>query len=191
MRALALSALVLCATGCDTSDAPPSSVLDLLPAPAPDLAPASTSSDLAMASGDLAYTPPAGQPFVCDTMTCGSGTVCCVTGTTPACVGSCPSGSFVAQCRGPENCGGNPCCINVSAGWKVHDVTCSAALTDCPPAIDLTTGSGQNRACHVDADCTVGAPKTTLSNCCTNTTTGQHVCFNAGAVGFIQGFTCP
>jgi hypothetical protein len=123
-------------------------------------------------------------------MSCGAGTVCCVTGTTPACAASCPSG-FVAQCRGPENCGGNPCCINVTAGWKVHDVSCTTALTDCPPMIDLTAGSGQNRACHTDGDCTVGAPKTNLPNCCTNTMTAQHVCFNAGAVGFIQGFTCP
>jgi hypothetical protein len=48
-----------------------------------------------------------------------------------------------------------------------------------------------DRACTVDADCTNGAPNTTLPNCCTNTTTGQHICFNTLAVALVKGFTCP
>jgi len=133
---------------------------------------------------------PPGDAFLCGTAWCTGGTVCCVTGMTPTCSTSCADGGFVAQCKGPEHCGGNPCCITVSSGFTVHDVTCGTAPTDCPPNINAQTGAGQDRACHVDGDCTSGAPNTNLPDCCTNTSTQQHICFNKQLVGVVSGFTC-
>jgi hypothetical protein len=112
-----------------------------------------------------------------------------VTGTTPACATSCGDGGFVAQCSGPENCGGNPCCIT-TVKFAVHDVSCGTSASSCSPSVDAM-GTGQDRACHVSADCTASAPGTNLPDCCTNTTTMQHVCFNKGLVGVVMGFTCP
>jgi hypothetical protein len=134
---------------------------------------------------------PPGDAFLCGNTWCTGGTVCCVTGMTPTCMNGCPDGGFVAACKGPENCSGNPCCITNGSGFSIHDVTCGTAQTSCPPNVDAMSGTGQDRACHTNADCTSGAPGTNLPDCCTNTSTGQHVCFNSGLVGLVSGFTCP
>jgi len=132
-------------------------------------------------------------PGFCGGVTCTGGKTCCA-GMPPACASSCGDGGFQAQCNGPANCGGNPCCITIASGFKVQSVTCTTAASDCPPMVDAQTQSGMDRACHVDADCTTGLPSSPmpqLPDCCTNTATMQHVCFNKGYVQFISGWTCP
>jgi hypothetical protein len=189
IRALVASLLLV---GCGTDSLSPtpdlaSPPLDLAPSPLP-----SPPMDLAPPPGDLAYAPLVdGGGFKCGTASCGGGNVCCVVGTTPMCQSSCPDGGFVAQCRGPQDCGGNPCCVTLQNNYSIHDVSCAHAQTDCVPSVDTTTGSGQDRACNVDGDCTAGAPGTNLPNCCTNSSTGQHVCFNRLALVLVPGFTCP
>ena len=144
-------------------------------------------------------TPPAdlANAFACGNSVCMGGEKCCVTGTTPACAASCNSDlGFVAECNGPANCGGNPCCITIGSGFTVESVACTSAPSACPSMIDATKQSGVDRACHVDADCTAGLPAQPapqLPDCCTNTMSGQKVCFNKGYLGLpgVTGFTCP
>jgi hypothetical protein len=128
------------------------------------------------------------SPFQCGSMSCGVGTQCCVQGMTPSCVSSCPDAGFVAECRGPANCGGNACCITLQK-WYPQAVTCTTSRTDCAPNVN-SKGNGQDRACQVDADCRDGVSSSQLPDCCTNTQTGQKVCFNKAGL-FIGGFTCP
>jgi hypothetical protein len=110
------------------------------------------------------------------------------------CASSCPDGGFTAECKGPENCGGDPCCITIGSGFNVQSVACATSASGCAPAINAATQSGTDRACHVDADCIAGLPTMPapqLPDCCTNGATGQHVCFNKSLLGVVQGWTCP
>jgi hypothetical protein len=184
MKHLLTCALLL--AGCGSSSSSPSADLASSGMSAADLA----AADL-LAPADLAYTPPSdGGTFTCGTMTCGAGTRCCVVGSTPSCMSSCPDGGFFAECTGPADCGGNPCCITIGAGFTVQSVLCTTSATACPPMVDATTQSGHDRACHVDGDCTSGVTNPQLPDCCTNTATKQHVCFNKQALA-IGGWTCP
>jgi hypothetical protein len=148
--------------------------------------------DMSQPPADLA------NAFSCGNSVCMGGEKCCVVGTTPTCMaGSCNSDlGFEAQCNGPSNCGGNPCCITIGAGFTVQSVVCSTSASSCPPMVNATTQSGMDRACHVDADCIAGLPATPapqLPDCCTNTASGQKVCFNKAALNLpgVMGFTCP
>lgn len=191
MSRVAFCALFAFALGCGGGDKPAADLGGTGGNAAADLAGPAATPDLGHA-GDLAYLPPTdGGGFQCGNMTCGGGTRCCVQGTTPMCMTSCPDGGFIAECDGPEDCGGNPCCITINAGFSVGGVLCGASATDCPPAVDPNTQSGKDRACHVDGDCAAGAPGTMLPDCCTNSATGQHVCFNKSLVGLVPGWTCP
>jgi hypothetical protein len=145
---------------------------------------------------DLATPPPdLANAFVCGNTVCMGGQKCCVTGTTPACAASCNTDlGFEAECNSPANCGGNPCCITIGAGFTVQSVVCATSASACPPMVDTNTQSGMDRACTVDADCTAGlASATQLPDCCTNTASHQKVCFNKAALGIpgVMGFTCP
>jgi hypothetical protein len=176
---------VLAACGGNTPSSTPDLKAGIQPdlrEPLPDLRPAIT---------DLATGRATSDGFLCGSQSCSGGSLCCVTGTTPTCASSCPDGGFVAQCRSPDDCGGNPCCVNVDPGYVIHNVSCTDSPTACPPAINVSNGSGQERGCRVDSDCTSGAPSTMLPDCCTNTGTMQHTCFNKLYVGLVMGFTCP
>ena len=125
------------------------------------------------------------------------GEKCCVVGTTPTCAASCNSDlGFEAQCNGPSNCGGNPCCITIGAGFTVQSVACSTTPSACPPMIERhhAVGHGprlpRRRRLHRRP---AGEPAPQLPDCCTNTTSGQKVCFNKAALGLpgVMGFTCP
>jgi hypothetical protein len=152
-------------------------------------------ADMAIPVVDLAPPPPdLTNAFMCGSTTCGPGQQCCVTNATPMCATSCPDGGFTAECKGPENCGGNPCCITIGNGFQVKSVACTQAASACPPMIMLQTQSGQDRACKVDADCTSGVAMPQLPDCCTNKMTMQHVCFNKTYLQIPQvamGWTCP
>jgi hypothetical protein len=144
--------------------------------------------DLAMPPADLA------NAFSCDGTVCMGSERCCVQGMTASCAMSCNTDlGFEAQCNSPANCGGNPCCITIAAGFKVQSVVCGMTASACPPMVDATTQSGMDRACTVDKDCTSGVTSPSLPDCCTNTTTAQHVCFNKSYLGIpgITGWTCP
>lgn len=151
-------------------------------------------SDL-VSGADIAYNPPTdGGPFQCGNVSCGNGTRCCVFNGAPMCATSCPDGGFTAECKGPENCGGNPCCITIGSGFQVQSVTCTMHPTDCPPMVSATTQSGMDRACRVDGDCTSGVMNASLPDCCTNKMTSQKTCFNKGylAVPAIAAqWSCP
>jgi hypothetical protein len=141
--------------------------------------------------GDLAMPPDLANAFMCASAICGGSDKCCVYNAMAMCAGSCPDGGFVAECNSPANCGGNPCCITVANGFVVQSVSCMHEATACAPRIDVGTGSGVDRACRTDADCTTGVPTPSLPDCCTNTATGQHVCFNKSYVAAVMGWTCP
>jgi hypothetical protein len=145
-------------------------------------------------AADLSMPADLANAFSCGNSVCMGGQKCCVTGMTPSCAGSCGDGGFEAQCNGPSNCGGNPCCITIGQGFTVQGVTCTMAPSACPPMVNAQTQAGMDRACHVDADCTAGLPAMPapqLPDCCTNTMTLQHVCFNKSYLQFISGWTCP
>ncbi len=142
------------------------------------------------------YTPDVA--ISCGTMSCSSGQVCCgsVSGgaVTLACMDSCVDASVTILCSGPENCAGNPCCANLGlgggAGGPVGEVSCTATPDACIPSVNIAMRSGQTRLCHTDSDC---APSVQLPSCCTIMQGGvsQHVCLNAGFVGFLPGSSCP
>jgi hypothetical protein len=136
-----------------------------------------------------------GGTFECGTVSCGNGQVCCVTGTTPTCATTCGAdGGFIASCRSPLDCSGNPCCVTVTSGYHVSGVMCAQSKSDCVPMIDIGTGAGKERGCNTNADCTDGISADMmlqLPDCCTNTTTMQKTCFNKAFTAVINTFTCP
>lgn len=143
---------------------------------------------------DLAMPADLANAFSCGNTVCMGGQKCCVTGMTPMCAASCSDGGFEAQCNGPANCGGNPCCITIGSGFTVQGVACTTSPSACVPAVNPSTQSGMDRACHTDGDCTSGVDgMPQLPDCCTNTQTMQHVCFNKSYLGLpgISGWTCP
>jgi hypothetical protein len=131
--------------------------------------------------------------FMCSTHSggpvCTGGMQCCVVNAQPTCVSSCPDGGFTVQCRGPQNCGGNPCCVT-TVGFVPQLVVCTTHPTDCQPNVAIS-GDGMDRGCNVDSDCTSGVSNPSLPDCCTNTMTMQKVCFNKGLLGVVSGWTCP
>ena len=144
---------------------------------------------------DLACVPGTDGSVSCgDDMSCGAGTVCCVSPSGGAsCEGCCASGSLGVQCTGPESCGGNSCCLYL-LNSKPTSIVCTDTMQQCPPSFSVTGlggANGQTRRCHVDADCTRGATDTQFPDCCTGTFGGhtEHFCFNKN-VNF-GGVTCP
>ncbi|MDB4965437.1 MAG: hypothetical protein JWN44_1126 [Myxococcales bacterium] len=141
---------------------------------------------------DMAQPQDLANAFMCGSTYCPPNQKCCVNGMTPTCATSCPGdGGFVAECKGPENCGGNPCCITIGSGFMIQDVVCTTSPSACPPMVNVQTQSGMDRACKVDTDCTAGVSMPSLPDCCTNTMTAQKVCFNKSYTQFVQGWTCP
>jgi len=163
----------------------------------PDLA----MPDLKMVGPDMAQPPVcatkvdrgdagASQIFMCGVGSCADDEFCCVTGATGgnpsgACNKCCSGGTLPVQCRNPDDCNGNPCCITIN-GTTPHDVSCTASKTACVPMAGLTNTS--TRGCRSDADCTSGPVTTTLNQCCT--LMGQKACLNTQIAGLI-GASCP
>jgi hypothetical protein len=144
------------------------------------------------AGADMALGPDMTTSLQCGNLVCHGAEKCCGTASGAACMTACPDGGFQASCSSPSDCGGNPCCITIGNGFSVQSVACTNAPTACPPMVNVQTQSGMDRACKVDADCTSGVSGTPqLPDCCTNTQTMQHVCFNKSYVQFVQGWTCP
>jgi hypothetical protein len=140
---------------------------------------------------DMALGPDMTTSLSCGNITCHGTEKCCAVGTTAMCLASCPDGGFQASCSSPSDCGGNPCCITIGAGFSIQGVACTNAPTACAPMVNLQTQSGMDRACKVDADCTSGVQGSMLPDCCTNTQAMQKVCFNKTYLQFVQGWTCP
>ena len=133
--------------------------------------------------------------FMCGNMSCGAGTQCCVTGTTPTCATSCADGGFTASCGGPSDCmSGYACCIHFDSKFAIQQIGC-ASQDSCVPDVL----KGLDRACTTDADCTAGTKTgtggTTLTDCCTLTSVGRKACFNKtflqGNPPPVTGWTCP
>jgi hypothetical protein len=59
----------------------------------------------------------------------------------------------------------------------------------------MTNGSGTDRACVADTDCTDNGGGMNLPDCCTSTQSGQHVCFSKAYLMAVPQlasyFTCP
>ena len=149
---------------------------------------------------DMAYSQLDANGVGCGMMTCAPGQTCCVQNAngmlTQTCAKSCDAdaGGFALQCDGPEDCGGNPCCVNINGTKPPKDSYCTMKTSDCQPTIDVNTFMGMTRFCHVDGDCTHDAPNGTLKECCTGTYSGQkqHICFDPAYAMFTQGaITCP
>jgi len=154
-------------------------------------------------SGDMAYhLRQDGGPLLCGANACSGTDKCCIStqvdggnaGAT-SCEATCPSGDIQVDCRGPSQCGGNPCCVGIGASGSASNVTCTSSLSDCKPTIDIGTKRGTTRLCEIDADCSAGAPGSQLPDCCTGMVMGQtqHICFNKAYLAFIPGIpiTCP
>jgi hypothetical protein len=159
----------------------------------------SKSGDLAVQT-DMAYTLRMdGGTISCGAASCTGGDKCCIqisqdggTRAMTSCAASCPAQDVTIECRSPEDCSGLPCCATIDvAGMSLSDVSCAAALTDCKPAF---SGNLVTRLCDIDADCTAGAPKTTLNQCCSASFMGQSqkICLNSTLAGLAGGgITCP
>ena len=183
MRAAALILLVAVA-GCgdDGTSAQDLSIGDLaVPADLPPV--------------DLACVPATDGSVACaGALMCGAGTLCCVSaGGTASCEGCCASGSLAVQCRGSQDCSGNPCCMTLKSN-KPTSMLCTDTMSQCPSS--LTLGglggiSGATRLCQTSADCTRGATDTQFPDCCTGTFNGQttHFCFTTTRT--VGGITCP
>jgi hypothetical protein len=131
----------------------------------------------------------------CGGQTCTGGTSCCIVGMTPMCSSSCPDGGFTAECQKPSDCPSamGACCIAIS-NYMPTSVTCKANA-QCVPAI-MPNGMGTDRACVTASDCTDnGTNGTSLPDCCTSVSSGQHVCFSKAYLMAVpslqQQFTCP
>jgi hypothetical protein len=138
-----------------------------------------------------------GGPVLCGAQSCGGSDKCCIDtrmdgGATPNayCAATCNAGSISVACRGPSQCGGNPCCVGLQ-GQSLGNVTCGTSLTSCPPDFNVQTFSGTTRLCEFDADCTAGAPSTMLNKCCQVMAQGQmqKICLSATLASF-AGATC-
>lgn len=205
MTARLLSCLALLVAGCggggsglytEKPDLTPARDLSVAPdlAQPPDLA---VPPDLAMPLQDLRQ-PPVGDAagVVCGNMTCGKGLKCCVEvqgmGAMAKCLAGCPDGNFPVACDGPEDCGGNPCCVDVKGAMLSAGAVCTAKPSECVPQLQLQTQSGRSRLCHVNADCTAGVANSELPLCCRVQQGGQQVqvCLNQLIAGFI-GAACP
>jgi hypothetical protein len=159
-------------------------------------------ADLSAPPGDMSGTPPdltvvsdlSGGGVACGNVQCPVGQKCCamIGGgmTTTMCADSCPDGDFSGACDGPEDCSGDPCCIQVM-NMTSNGSTCTMAANACFPQINLA-GNGQTRACHANADCTSGAQGTQLNLCCSIAQGGAtlHLCLNQIYANFLGG-TCP
>lgn len=110
--------------------------------------------------------------------------------TTTMCATSCPDGDFTGACDGPEDCSGDPCCLQVMGG-NANGSACTMSATACFPMVSLQ-GNGQTRACHVNGDCTSGAQNTQLNLCCSVPQGGVtiHICLNQTYAAFLGG-SCP
>lgn len=207
MRAIMACSIALFAAGCGSGGLSTGGGSDLAVAPdlarAPDLAtPPDMASpppvaDLAVPS-DLSQTPPYDAAGVaCGMQTCGGKQKCCVMlkgmMAMPMCMDSCPDGDFTVACDGPEDCKGNPCCVSINnAMIDGAGAQCTMQPDSCPPKVDIQSRSGMDRLCHIDADCTAGAPNTQLPSCCTLMQNGNaaHVCLSKIFAQFL-GATCP
>jgi hypothetical protein len=208
MRFAYACALALVAAGCggnglstgagDLATAP---IPDLSTGPdfavGPDLTPAAGPEDMSIPPDLTQVEPLPDSGISCGNMSCALGQKCCVLvkgmQVMPSCMDSCPDGDVTLACDGPENCDGNPCCINIKNGGFTGGAMCNTKPTDCAPAIDIQTQSGMDRFCHTDNDCTSGLPGgSMLPLCCTISLTGSsaHVCLNKLFAGFIKA-TCP
>lgn len=212
VNAIALISILAGTFGCTSSDpglpslhpdmarSPDLTVLPDLAVP-PDL---TVIKDFAMLTED-----PDANGIACGNLTCGGGLVCCVTGLgmggmpMSSCAKACDAdaGSVTIACDGPENCPkGNPCCGKLMGLMAPQNISCSAQPTDCSPAFDLQTRSGQTRLCHIDNDCTRDTMMgNMLTSCCTLNLGGQtsHVCLSkmiAGLIGLLGmgvSASCP
>ncbi|HZS38424.1 MAG TPA: hypothetical protein VFF06_16430 [Polyangia bacterium] len=152
--------------------------------------------DLSQPPSDLAGA------FVCGSQgVCMGGTVCCVSagaGGQPSgvCQASCGDAGVPVSCRGPDNCGGDPCCVTI-ANNVPQSVACTSAPTACPTMYTFSgsmISSGQTRLCHTNNDCTSGLSNTQYPDCCTAMMGGvtQQFCFSAGLASLSGGkVTCP
>lgn len=151
--------------------------------------------DLSRPPADLAGA------FVCGTSgVCMNGTVCCVSagggGATGSCQATCGDGGVPVQCRGPDNCGGDPCCVTIMNNVPTM-VSCTAAADACKTMYTFNGAmiqSGQTRLCHLDGDCTSGDSSTQYPNCCTGMMNGvsQQFCFSMQLAALSGGVvTCP
>jgi len=145
-------------------------------------------ADLAMPA-DMAQ-----PPGFCGGVTCTGGTSCCIIGSQPMCMSSCPDGGLSAQCQKPSDCPGatDACCITI-ANYMPTSVMCTAG-NQCAPNISAQ-GEGKDRACVTDNDCTDNGGGTSLPDCCTSTQSSQKVCFSKALLGAVTQlqmyFTCP
>jgi hypothetical protein len=129
----------------------------------------------------------------CGNQTCGMGLLCCAVNkqnmVTLSCMQSCPDGGIPFTCDGPEDCGGDPCCVPFNNG-QASGTMCTMQANACVPM--LQNLNGQTRMCHADVDCTSGVQNPTLPDCCSAPASGLqgHFCFNKQFIGLING-TCP
>jgi hypothetical protein len=160
-------------------------------------------TDLAQpAPTDLAMTMTSvdAGPFLCGTMTCGTGNVCCVSagaGGAPmgTCLPSCGDLGVPVECRGPQNCNGDPCCLSLDNNVPTG-VVCETTADGCSTMFTFGGNklTGSTRLCNSASDCTAGITNPQYPDCCQTVQNGvtQKFCFSSGLAGFTMGqITCP
>jgi hypothetical protein len=79
----------------------------------------------------------------------------------------------VNSCAGPADCGGDPCCYEVTPVQSNGQISCGNSASSCVPEQGVDTFT--TRLCTTDADCTAGGVSTQLATCCPNTIQGKNV----------------
>ncbi len=79
----------------------------------------------------------------------------------------------VSSCGGPADCGGDPCCYQVTPVQNGGQLSCASSASSCVPEQGVDTFT--TRLCTTDADCTAGGVSTQLATCCPSTVQGKNV----------------
>ncbi len=114
---------------------------------------------------------PAGSTacVACGTESCGSGKICCGSGSGRACATSCDAGGG-ESCDGPEDCTSGACCVNANVKFTSTSSATTTCGSTCPTEAG-STGSGaiiKSPSCRAKADCAgvVGSFGVPYGHCC-------------------------
>ena len=72
-------------------------------------------------------------------------------------------GGSPLPCNGPQDCGGNACCLTIPGLSGSTTLGCTASPSACVPA---RAPDRMTRLCREDGDCTAGGISTNETRCC-------------------------
>lgn len=193
----------LAIAGCGSDSAIPETPKDLAMPDLVTLPDLSVPADLTVPK-DFSVPPdltprPDYSAVTCGNATCAKGQTCCITVdaqnqmVSESCQASCDkdAGAVPLACDGPDQCGGNPCCVDIAFAnnmVQTNGAMCTKNMGSCNfnfMGMGVTT-----RLCHQDVDCAgqqvLGMPL----KCCSAQAQPIHFCaipINMGGIAV----TCP